>query len=192
MELTVSELHLESATEPIPDYGEGPDPYQALQIHDYLNVSFFRQSGEIKAMSSKIITMFQKYYPETVSYKYFVNVPLLMQWMMGAMKLLMSKDSVQKMTWLSYANQLAQYLGSDVPKEYGGTGADLKAQAITPEYDDDVTKTTSTAGPAATKAEAPASSTEESPETLQNTKGEATKAVGVDPVKDDKDAVTAA
>lgn len=79
MELTLSQLDLNSATLPIPDYGQGPDPYQAIQIHDYLSVSFFRQPPEVKASSSKIIDMFQRFYPETVSYKYFVNVPLVMQ-----------------------------------------------------------------------------------------------------------------
>jgi hypothetical protein len=53
--------------------------YQAIQIHDYLSVSFFQQPAEIKAASSKIIETFQRYYPETVSYKYFWNVPLIMQ-----------------------------------------------------------------------------------------------------------------
>lgn len=89
MELTLAQLDLNAADKTIPDYGQGPDPYQAIQIHDYLSVSFFRQPAEIKASSSKIINLFQRYYPETVSYKYFVNVPLIMQWMMGAMKALM-------------------------------------------------------------------------------------------------------
>ena len=89
MELALAQLNLNGATKPIPEYGQGPDPYQAIQIHDCLSVSFFRQPGEIKASSSKIIDLFQRYYPETVSYKYFVNVPLIMQWMMGAMKALM-------------------------------------------------------------------------------------------------------
>lgn len=75
-----------------------------------------------------------RFYPETVSYKYFVNVPLVMQWMMGAMKALMSKDSVQRMTWMTYGNQLHSYLGSDVPKEYGGNGPSLEESAITPRY----------------------------------------------------------
>ena len=101
MELTLAQLKLNEADKPIPDYGQGPDPYQAIQVHDYLSVSFFRQPGEIKAASSKIIDLFQKNYPETVSYKYFVNVPLVMQWMMGAMKALISKDTFQKMTWLT-------------------------------------------------------------------------------------------
>lgn len=135
MELTLQQLDLNSATKIVPDYGKGPDPYQAIQVHDYLSVSFFRQPSEIKASSQKIISMFQQYYPETVSFKYFVNVPTLMQWMMGAMKMLMSKDSIQKMTWMTYGNQLNQYLGEDVPKEYGGRGSGLEESALTVKYD---------------------------------------------------------
>lgn len=60
MEITLAQLKLSEATEQIPDYGEGPDPYTAINVHDYLSVSFFRQPAEIKASSSKIIDMFQK------------------------------------------------------------------------------------------------------------------------------------
>jgi hypothetical protein len=139
MELTLAHLDLPNATAQIPDYGEGLDPYQAVQLHDYQSVSFFRQPAEIKASSTKIIDLFQRYYPETVSYKYFANVPLLMQWMMGAMKALMSKDSIQKMTWTSYGNTLDQYLGKDVPKEYGGNGPALEGSAWTVKFDDATT-----------------------------------------------------
>ncbi|CZT16114.1 related to Phosphatidylinositol transfer protein SFH5 [Ramularia collo-cygni] len=134
MELTLAQLNLNNAEQTIPDYGKGPDPYTAINVHDYMSVSFFRQPAEIKASSSKLIDLFQRYYPETVSYKYFVNVPIVMQWMMGAMKALMSKDSIQRMTWMTYGNQLHTYLGSDVPKEYGGTGLPLEGNAITPRY----------------------------------------------------------
>ncbi|EME41356.1 hypothetical protein DOTSEDRAFT_73691 [Dothistroma septosporum NZE10] len=133
-ELAISQLNLSSADKSIPEYGTGPDPYKMIAVHDYLSVSFFRQPAEIKASSQKIIDMFQRYYPETVSYKYFVNVPTVMQWMMGAMKMLMSKDSIQTMTWMTYGNQLCHYLGPDIPKEYGGTGAPLVETAITPNY----------------------------------------------------------
>ncbi|KAF2167660.1 hypothetical protein M409DRAFT_65798 [Zasmidium cellare ATCC 36951] len=133
-EITIQQLKLNEATETIPDYGKGPDPYKAINVHDYLSVSFFRRPQEIKDSSSKIIDMFQRYYPETVSYKYFVNVPLVMQWMMGAMKALMSKDSIQTMTWMTYGSELHKYLGSEVPKEYGGSGAPLAEHALTPNY----------------------------------------------------------
>lgn len=157
MELTLSHLNLNNSTSEIPDYGQGPDTHQAVQVHDYLSVSFFRQPAEIKASSSKIIDLFQRYYPETVSYKYFVNVPLVMQWMMGAMKALMSKDSIQKMTWMTYGNTLSQYLGTDVPKEYGGSGPALEDSASTVKYDEVAAtpSATTTTEPTAT-AETPA------------------------------------
>lgn len=51
------------------------------------------------------------------------------------MKALMSKDSIQKMTWLTYGNQLHTYIGDDIPKEYGGNSASLKERGLTPKYD---------------------------------------------------------
>jgi hypothetical protein len=53
MELGISKLNLASATKPIPDFGEGPDPYQGIQVHEYMNVSFLRQDPFVKAASSK-------------------------------------------------------------------------------------------------------------------------------------------
>lgn len=126
MELTLSHLPLSTTTTPIPDYGAGPDPHTALQIHDYLSVSFFRQPVEIKAASQSIIKLFQRVYPETVGHKYFVNVPWVMQWMMGAMKALSSADAVAKMTWMGDGTGLKGYVGEGVPKEYGGKGASLE------------------------------------------------------------------
>lgn len=134
MELTLQQLHLPTATQPIPDYGKGPDPYQAVNVHDYLSVSFFRQPAEIRESSGKVIEMFQRYYPETVSFKYFVNVPLVMQWVFGAMKSLVSKDSIQKMTWLTEGKGLAGYLGEEVPGEYGGKGGGLAESGLTVKY----------------------------------------------------------
>lgn len=61
MELTLARLKLGEADTAIPEYGQGVDPYQAIQVHDYLSVSFFRQPGEIKASSTKIIDLFQRY-----------------------------------------------------------------------------------------------------------------------------------
>lgn len=135
MKLTLQQLHLNEATKPMPDSGQEPDPYQAIQVHDCRSVSFFRQPAEIKASSTEIIEMFQRYYPETVSYKYFTNVPLVMQWMMGVMKLLVSRETVKKMTWMTYGSQLVLYLGEEVPVEYGGRGKGLGGRALTVKYD---------------------------------------------------------
>ncbi|KAK4964174.1 Phosphatidylinositol transfer protein sfh5 [Elasticomyces elasticus] len=125
MELTLSHLHMSEAKIPIPDHDKGLDPYQAVQIHDHLNVSFLRQPAEVKAASQKTIKLFSDYYPETLSRKYFVNVPLVMQWMFTAMRPLMPKATVEKMVVVSYGTELYKYLGSSVPKAYGGQSGEL-------------------------------------------------------------------
>ncbi|CAD0096002.1 unnamed protein product [Aureobasidium vineae] len=134
MELTIQSLSLSSTKIPIPDYTKGPDPHQALQIHDYLRVSFLRQPAEVKAASQKAIQLFSAHYPETLSKKYFVNVPLVMQWMFGAMQVFMAKETVQKMQWMSYGEELHKYVGKGVAKEYGGEGPGLEEAGVTPGY----------------------------------------------------------
>jgi hypothetical protein len=81
--------------------------------------------SDIRAASKKTIQTFQSYYPETLSRKFFVNVPVIMGWAFAAMKLIASKETVKKFTVLSYAEYLAGELGPAVPKEYGGEAADL-------------------------------------------------------------------
>jgi hypothetical protein len=80
MELGIEKLGLASATKPIPDFGQGPDPYQGIQVHDYMSVSFLRQDPHVKAASKKTIEVLGAYYPETLSRKFFVSVPIIMQW----------------------------------------------------------------------------------------------------------------
>lgn len=120
MERSVQHLNLSTVTEPIPDFGAGPDPYQGIQIHDYLQVSFFRQDPLVKAATKKTIDILSRCYPETLSRKFFVNVPVVMGWVYQAAKLLVSKETVKKFTVLSYGNALAGELGKGLPKEYGG------------------------------------------------------------------------
>ena len=122
MELGIGKLGLDKATLPIPNFGEGPDSHQGIQIHDYLNVSFLRMDPDAKAASKKTIETFQKYYPETLSQKFFVNVPVVMGWLFSAMKLFVAKETVRKFTVLSYGEQLANELGPEVPVVYGGKG----------------------------------------------------------------------
>jgi hypothetical protein len=126
MEIGIDKLNLASATTPIPDFGQGADPYQGIQIHDYLQVSFLRQDPFVKAASKKTIDTLSAYYPETLSRKFFVSVPLVMQWMFTAMKLLLSKETVKKFTVMSYANQLVTELGPSVPTTYGGKAGELE------------------------------------------------------------------
>lgn len=49
--------------------------------------------------------------------------------------MIVSNDTFQKMTWMTYSSQLNQYLGDSIPKEYGGNGPPLTTTAITVKYD---------------------------------------------------------
>ncbi|KAH8732284.1 phosphatidylinositol transfer protein SFH5 [Phaeosphaeriaceae sp. PMI808] len=129
MEKSVQKLNLKDAKDPIPNYGEGLDKYQGFQIHDYLQVSFLRQDAHVKAATTKTIELLGRYYPETLSRKFFVNVPVIMGWVYTAAKLIVSKETAKKFAVLSYGNQLVNELGSNIPTVYGGTTADLQTVA---------------------------------------------------------------
>jgi phosphatidylinositol transfer protein SFH5 len=126
MELGVSKLELSKATAPIPDYNKGNDPLKGIQIHDYKNVSFIRMDPRARAASQKTIEMLGAYYPETLSRKFFVNVPIVMQWMFSAMKLIISRETTKKFSVLSHGTGVAAELGSGVPSEYGGKAEQLE------------------------------------------------------------------
>ena len=125
-ELSLAKLNLTSATEPIPNYGEGPDPYQCVQVHDYLNVSFLRRDPYSKKAASATIELFSQHYPETLSRKFFVNVLTIMGWVFNAVKLVLSKETIKKFTVLTYGKDLAAELGPSVPEVYGGKGGKLE------------------------------------------------------------------
>ncbi|KAE9047907.1 Phosphatidylinositol transfer protein [Phytophthora rubi] len=127
MEKGIQKLKLNEATVPIPDYGEGLDPYQGIQVHDYLNISFLRQDPDVKVASRKTIDVFSKVYPEMLSRKFFVNVPVVMGWMFAAFKLFLPAETVRKFTVLSYGEQLFTELSDGVPEIYGGKSAPLDA-----------------------------------------------------------------
>ncbi|RSM04410.1 hypothetical protein CDV31_010045 [Fusarium ambrosium] len=127
MELSVQKLKLDQVTEPIPEGGE--DPYQMIQVHDYQNVSFFRMDPSVKAASKETIAVFSMAYPELLAHKYFVNVPAIMGWMFGAMKLFLAPATLRKFHPMTSGTTLATELkgiASTLPKEYGGQGPSVK------------------------------------------------------------------
>lgn len=129
MEKSIHALSLYTATTPIPDYLAGPDPYQGYQVHDYLQVSFLRQDPAVKAATSKTIETLGRYYPETLSRKFFVNVPVIMGWVYTAVKMVVAKETAKKFTVLSYGKELAGELGEGVPEVYGGKKGGLESVA---------------------------------------------------------------
>ncbi|GKU20946.1 unnamed protein product [Fusarium langsethiae] len=127
MEISVQKLKLDKVTEPIPEGDE--DPYQMIQVHDYLNVSFFRMDPAVKAASKETISVFSMAYPELLSHKYFVNVPAIMGWMFGAMKLFLAPATLRKFHPMTSGTTLSTELrsiASSLPKEYGGLGPSVK------------------------------------------------------------------
>ena len=69
-ELGLKHLNLAGAKERIT---EAEDPYKIIQVHDYKNISFLRQSPNVKAASTEVIKQFSTAYPELlkvrISYK---------------------------------------------------------------------------------------------------------------------------
>jgi phosphatidylinositol transfer protein SFH5 len=129
MELGVQKLNLAEVTVPIPE--DGQDPYQMVQVHDYLSVSFLRMDPHVRSASSKTIELFSTAYPELLAHKYFVNVPAIMGWMYAAMKLFLAPATLKKFHPMSSGTTLATELPSIVdtlPKEYGGKGPGVKEQ----------------------------------------------------------------
>ncbi|KAI8945557.1 CRAL-TRIO domain-containing protein [Xylaria longipes] len=139
MEQAVQELSLSTATVPITSNPDA-DSYKMFQVHDYKGVSFLRQAPQVKAASTETIRVFATAYPELLKEKFFVNVPAVMGFMYGFMKLFVAARTIKKFHPMSNGANLAKEdfsgskvpLGQMLPPEYGGKGADLKAQGTEP------------------------------------------------------------
>ncbi|KAL6836105.1 CRAL-TRIO domain-containing protein [Trichoderma sp. SZMC 28015] len=127
MELGVQQLHLNDITEPLSE--DGTDKHQMLQVHDYRSVSFFRMDPAVKAASKETISVFSTAYPELLAHKYFVNVPAIMGWMFGAMKLFLAPATLKKFHPMTSGTTLSTELKSiapSLPQEYGGSGSPVQ------------------------------------------------------------------
>ncbi|KAL4894568.1 phosphatidylinositol transfer protein sfh5 [Aspergillus ambiguus] len=134
MEMAVKELKMDQATA-VMDYNAEEDPYQMIQVHDYLNVSFLRLNPNLRAATKKTIEVFAMAYPELLREKFFVNVPAIMGWMFAAMKVFLSKNTTRKFHPISNGANLAREFPAPLkelfPKAYGGNGAALQDDART-------------------------------------------------------------
>ncbi|KAJ5251645.1 hypothetical protein N7489_002055 [Penicillium chrysogenum] len=180
MELAVQDLKMKDATEVI-EY-DGEDPYQMIQVHDYLNVKFFRMDPSVRAATKKVIDVFATAYPELLREKFFVNVPAIMGWMFTAMKLILSRNTTRKFHPITNGANLAREFSPSVvekiPKAYGGKGPELKDNArVVPLVDDKEQETKgkgkSAEGPIA--AEPSKEETQETPSKEEPPKAEASK-----------------
>ncbi|OLN86072.1 Phosphatidylinositol transfer protein sfh5 [Colletotrichum chlorophyti] len=154
MELSVRKLGLDKVQTPIPDGGE--DPYQMIQVHDYLNVSFLRMDPAVKNASSQTIKIFAMAYPELLVHKYFVNIPALMGWVFKGMKVFLAPKTIAKFHPLGYGNELAGELPAlkeSLPKNYGGNGESIKITGQTVKLADAAAPSPPAASAAETKTE---------------------------------------
>jgi hypothetical protein len=136
MELALKELNLAAANKPLGDVPDGFDPYKIVQVHDYKNISFLRQSPYVKAASTETIKIFAQNYPELLKEKFFVNVPAFMGFVYAFMKLFVSPKTIKKFHPMSNGANLAREFGQSkvkglqymLPAEYGGKGGELSTQ----------------------------------------------------------------
>ncbi|KAI5282800.1 Non-classical phosphatidylinositol transfer protein (PITP) [Ascosphaera aggregata] len=142
MEMAVARLNLNEATTPLSMTGE--DPYQMIQVHDYLNVSFLRMDPKIKSATKQIIEIFSTAYPELLREKFFVNVPIVMSWVFTALKMFLAKNTIRKMHPITNGANLAREFGhfkDELPKEYGGKAPSLQESAYGPRLEGEPART---------------------------------------------------
>ncbi|KXJ86936.1 CRAL-TRIO domain-containing protein [Microdochium bolleyi] len=133
MEQAVHALNLTTATQAIT---ADHDPYKIIQVHDYKTISFFRPPPKVKQASTETIKVLALAYPELLKEKFFVNVPALMGFMYGLMKLFVAAKTIKKFHPMSNGGALAlefgeskvENLGQLLPAEYGGKGESLAVQ----------------------------------------------------------------
>lgn len=146
MEEALQSLALNQASKPITAEN---DPYKIVQVHDYKSISFLRQSAVVKTASTETIKIFAQNYPELLKEKFFVNVPALMGFIYGLMKLFVAPKTIKKFHPMSNGANLAKELATSskvkgladmLPKEYGGQGSDLRIAGKEPALEEAVGK----------------------------------------------------
>jgi len=103
----------------------------AVQIHDYEGVSFTKRHPGSKVAASEATKIFQDYYPELLSRKFFINVPALFDWMFWLFRPMISARTLDKMKVVgtgqaAIKKALEPVIAVDqLPEKYGGEGKDF-------------------------------------------------------------------
>ncbi|KAK5089884.1 Non-classical phosphatidylinositol transfer protein (PITP) [Lithohypha guttulata] len=130
MEMAMHELDIASATEPI---SADNDPWKIYQVHDYKGTSFLRSPPAVRNAARKTVEVLSTAYPETLKEKFFINVPAIMGFMYGVMKLFVAPKTIKKFhpmsdgsaLHLEFSGSNIEGLGEKLPREYGGKGEEL-------------------------------------------------------------------
>lgn len=100
-----------------------PKNHKIGQVHDYTNASLFRMDSGMKANTKEIVEIFGDNYPELLSVKYFIGIPLIMSWVFGFIKSigLISKETLKKFQVYAGRDMSTNFGKENIPVEYGGT-----------------------------------------------------------------------
>jgi len=97
-----------------------------VQVHDYEGVSMSSRDANSKAAATEASRIFQDYYPEFLSKKFFINVPTFMSWIFWIFKPLLAAKTVEKMSVVGTGVPTIHAALSpiidekELPKRYGG------------------------------------------------------------------------
>jgi len=104
---------------------------QMVQVHDYEGVSMMSRSASQKAAASRATALFQNYYPEFLSRKFFVNVPTVMAWIFWFFKSFLPTKTFEKFSMVgtgpkAIGTALLPIIDpKELPKRYGGEAEDF-------------------------------------------------------------------
>jgi hypothetical protein len=86
------------------------DPYRMIQVHDMASVNYIRPLSLICQPSMRrLVDLFQDYYPELVSHKYFTNIERGFGLFLGAVKMF-NGDTFRKTSVVNPGTKLAKKL----------------------------------------------------------------------------------
>jgi len=97
-----------------------------VQVHDYEGVGIRSRDNNSKAAAGQASKIFQDYYPEFLSKKFFINVPTFMTWIFWIFKPLISVNTLTKMSVVgSGTSAISEALlpiidVKELPERYGG------------------------------------------------------------------------
>ncbi|KAF8605958.1 CRAL/TRIO domain-containing protein [Ceratobasidium sp. AG-I] len=100
-----------------------------VQVHDYAGVSMTSRDANSKKAAADATKLFQDYYPELLSAKFFVNVPSLFTWIFWLFKPLVSAQTLSKMKVVGTGPEtigkemLPHVAANQLPSQYGGESA---------------------------------------------------------------------
>ncbi|KAG0668884.1 Non-classical phosphatidylinositol transfer protein (PITP) [Maudiozyma exigua] len=101
------------------DFTDDDNNYMA-QVHDYKGTSVWKMDSDMKKCVKNIIAIFQDYYPELLSAKYFVYVPTFLSWVYDVIKKFVDESTRKKFVVLNDGKKLGKYLPDCPSAQYGG------------------------------------------------------------------------